>query len=610
MSESFPPPTYTQSDVPGSSSTRRNDQPQILIVPAGNAVNFQKGFLGADDEPAAIEGELQIKNADGEHWAKIAMSLRTVETVGDIEVELCASEVVLFSHSHDSSMPSSSSFPFAIPLTRDMPQSIQTPRSSLAHLLTATLFPLDTASPLVSRTLVVHTKRYTTRDHNHLLASPETFSIEQPSQVDVEIPRSVFRIDESIPVYITVPPPPREIVIEQGLRLRNIRVELVRHVTIKRDVNSSSVDLCPQGVPHELASATNISSIHPSISDDTSFNALSDIVHRTTIAHSGASCRFHSSRPVRLRFMLHQSGGSPPDLPVNLPNGDHVAHDSDAECPSITQCTVLHSVTFRLVVRVAFLDVITRRERVSVGSIPLSIIAPLVPRPPAPPENDIAPQKKHETPPETTSRADEGDRTVPCYSQGIAGPSVLPPPPFEEHDAPPPFWYDERRAPSSARLPSFLELESDLLIPDLVEEPLILDPMITGEGSEFGFFSSEQFDGHSEPLRQEPLPSLQTVTMETNLTSLTDNMDGSAFMNPENGINAPPSPLPPPPPPVMDDPSDPPPCIDLEFRTPDLPSPLLSTPICQPMSVDGYAPPPYLNLAQQENVPRPPPYMD
>lgn len=81
------PPTYTQqpseSDAPLSSDssdisfvsapdapsgpvagTGVDGGPQILIVPTANGVHFQKGFLGADGERAAIEGELQIKSSD------------------------------------------------------------------------------------------------------------------------------------------------------------------------------------------------------------------------------------------------------------------------------------------------------------------------------------------------------------------------------------------------------------------------------------------------------------------------------------------------------------------------------------------------------------------
>jgi hypothetical protein len=47
------------------------DEPQLFIVPTVDAVNFQKGYLGAEGERAAIEGELQIKGLDPRLWSKV-----------------------------------------------------------------------------------------------------------------------------------------------------------------------------------------------------------------------------------------------------------------------------------------------------------------------------------------------------------------------------------------------------------------------------------------------------------------------------------------------------------------------------------------------------------
>lgn len=76
MSQHLPPPTYSQQDPVEPASTvslTHQDQsdPQILILPTADGVNFQKGFLGADDERAAIEGELHIKGVDNGQWARV-----------------------------------------------------------------------------------------------------------------------------------------------------------------------------------------------------------------------------------------------------------------------------------------------------------------------------------------------------------------------------------------------------------------------------------------------------------------------------------------------------------------------------------------------------------
>jgi len=77
MTDSVPPPIYSQTDPDDSSSLSQaemddlGERPKILIIPTGDAVNFQKGFLGAEGERAAIEGELQIKGIEPDHWAKV-----------------------------------------------------------------------------------------------------------------------------------------------------------------------------------------------------------------------------------------------------------------------------------------------------------------------------------------------------------------------------------------------------------------------------------------------------------------------------------------------------------------------------------------------------------
>ena len=65
MADSLPPPIYSQQEHEGG--------PQILIIPTADAINFQKGFLGAEGERAAIEGELQIKGVDLGQWSKVSV---------------------------------------------------------------------------------------------------------------------------------------------------------------------------------------------------------------------------------------------------------------------------------------------------------------------------------------------------------------------------------------------------------------------------------------------------------------------------------------------------------------------------------------------------------
>lgn len=71
------PPIYSQEDPEfaigqaNSSASIAGCETQILIIPTNDSVNFQKGYVGAEGERAAIEGELQIKGAEPGQWDKV-----------------------------------------------------------------------------------------------------------------------------------------------------------------------------------------------------------------------------------------------------------------------------------------------------------------------------------------------------------------------------------------------------------------------------------------------------------------------------------------------------------------------------------------------------------
>lgn len=74
--EPLPPPTYSQeAEMSDSSSTSDLAlEPQILIIPSSDSINFQKGYLGADEERAAVEGEIQVKGTESGRWARVQVS--------------------------------------------------------------------------------------------------------------------------------------------------------------------------------------------------------------------------------------------------------------------------------------------------------------------------------------------------------------------------------------------------------------------------------------------------------------------------------------------------------------------------------------------------------
>jgi len=577
---------------------------------------------------------------------------------GQEDIELSKSEADLYSQSSSDASSLPASLLFSIPLPADTPQSFETPYSSLKHILTATLHAAD-PSLSISRSLQVHTKRYSSHGLS-IPIFPETHSSSDPTLVKVEVPRKQYTAGESVPIYVTVPPPAHALV-EAGLRLRNVRAELVQ--SIRTNISDHAKTTTENST--EMLEGTSSHTLNPTLSSTSSSSKapISPLVgpeHISIIARSGAQCRFSASRAVQLRFVLQQSSpdSTPVNYPVDLP-GEGAGSHADSE--SISQETLLHSVSFSIQVHVSFVEPSSRTERVSTITIPISILPAPAPLPEVAPSMDIAYQKKHDQPPTRTVRQDDVD--APGYLEGAgAGPSVASgfgaPPPFEERDAPPSFFEASSssymEASSSSRLPTFQEAESEIIVPPPETSPPTgrapqLDSSISGEGVHFGFTISEQYDGHSDSDLQRnttPPPTLEMATMDTDVTQL------AGMSEPERTIEAMGIALeqqhqqhqrsqsqeaPPPPPPAMDDPSDPPPSIDSDFRAPmiihqphavnpsvrysspppELPTggavATLSQEPAEGSTADHNAPPPYLvpesHQRHEEHASGPPPYV-
>ncbi|KAH8835205.1 hypothetical protein DL96DRAFT_1666080 [Flagelloscypha sp. PMI_526] len=627
------PPNYAQP------SSSLEGSPQIVIVPSSDSVNFQKGYLGADHERAAIEGELQIKGAVSSEWSKLTLALRSVESSFAQEIELGFKVYLGFPLS-----------PLQFPLMSDTPQSIQTSHSSLSHCLTAVLHPLDPTRSAVTKTVQVFTRRYTA--HSYVApTSPHTFTHDDPTPLEVQIPRSTFKADEPIPVYVTVPPPRTELVVQGGLRLRNVRAELVRVIEVSTDADHEPEEMPP--TPNSANKAATPRLDGPSSSSSsmaahavrTAYTPttpksplLPGSSYRRVVSKSGASCRFHATRPVRLRFLLiqaspNQSGSSPSSNQMFQREND--AADSDSDYRSITQTTLLHTVSFHLHVLVSFIEMATRTEKISTIRIPIEIIAPSAPLPEVAASIDAEYRKKHDRPPLRTVRLDDAESSVPQYSEGQAGPSAIPaygaPPPFEERDAPPPF-FTPGEGSTAAGLPSFLESEREIIVAhDQAQSDLQHVP-------------SSAHIGDAERSSTPP-PSLEMASQDTDITGLTEIQEARQRERAQQETERPP------PPPAMDDPMDPPPAIDFEFpaseappldsHDPSAPAPPMhesddhspppeqqqqlaatsspSTPPASSVQIapgpNSNAPPPYLGdtghgPAGQEADRRPPPYVD
>lgn len=514
---------------------------------------------------------------------------------------------------------------------------------------------------------MVHTRRYTSPNRPILQNRPRVIQRDDPVTVKVEVPRTTFRIGEPIAVYITVPPPDINIIRARGLRLRNVMAELVRVVS------SGESPLAAQANANDNPGASAASSIAPSSSihqiadekselafpprDSYDCRSTTDGLH-TILTRSGSSCRFHTSRPVQIRLLLypHQSAMHSMNADTSLSSSEQIENDS-SDCTSITQSTLLHTVSFYVAVNTTFMVAASHTESITRVNIPIDLLPNPAPLPEVDESVASAYRKKHDKPPARTVRHEDADVT-----ENEAGPSALSPngapPPFEERDAPPPFFVSDPTASTSSRLPTFLESESDLggHIPAFAQGDLsqvLRQPgstpyiSISGEGHDFGFSPGDQYDGISSSLERSasPPPSMANASLDTDVTEFANLVSqperalealNLALEQPASeGVSAQTSnhsEALPPPPPLLDDPSDPPPSIDVEeFRRPPIaslsreqsPSPSTLPPAPRPdpsatsMSQNAsntHAPPPYLQPTEQsepgEPVTRPPPYVD
>jgi neural Wiskott-Aldrich syndrome protein len=525
--------------------------------------------------------------------------------------------------------------------------------------------------------------------------------------IEFQVPKSTYRLGDIIPVYVTIPVPETEQVTKHGMRLRNIMVELVRTTKVfshhnqaysedSSSMSASASTSASDGAPSEYSNRPALASRghernQSRGSDDGLIRDNGSTTFKTTLTRSGASARFHSSRPVRIRLIVRAS--ALPSSPAQAPT-DLSSHSSGVfDCP-ITQHTTLHSVEFSLDIAVSFLHQRDGsgnppvQESASV-SIPITLLPPVAKKPRVGEEGDMERDyhKKFDKPPVQTNREAEAD-------VGPPGPSASgAPPPFDERDAPPPPFVQsdpQSMQAGSSRLPTFLESEAHYVVPlpgpsnssqlpyasytaaetSLAEVPRLTnedDPdqilEIEGEGRFFGFRPEEQFDGLESSFGSgaEPPPAIEDVQADTDVTALADLVDqperaleaigrgmgvasavDQAYTNQREAdldrlehalhldeVGAPA-------PPFMDDPADPPPGIDMEFRTSpppfpnqrvdnelhtpplpvDLPPSIEGEILPPPITAEGIVnpstrPPPYLNpAAPTEGQHGPPPYVD
>ncbi|KAF8317339.1 hypothetical protein DL93DRAFT_2165603 [Clavulina sp. PMI_390] len=436
------PPTY------GDEELGTSDQPsnlQILITPCAGATSFQNGYLGTGDH-CALEGEVQVKGITDFDLETISITFTSVESATGETVELARSTVTLYSAPSESTSSQSSPsppsvLPFSIPLTNDIPEGVTTPTSSITHTLTATLTPRSTSpSSPITKSTPVHITRYTAylgpspshgvglssgttpMTHSDLLPlDPLVMSVESPTHATIQIPRPVFRVGEPIPVYVTIPPPDRAAMSNLGLRLRNVKADLVRKVHVRPTsvvVGSPSSSAPLPAEETSTASGSQVASTSSAYPPEkvpmaaSSSSSIEDGDHISVVRRSGAACRFHSSRPIRLRLVLH----------------DNESNDSGL----ITQSTLLHQISFRVEVSISYTSSAQGYGHLSSSSvtIPVAFLPSMAPAPEGDFSQDIdtAYHKKHDPPPTRTSRREEPDESgeLPSFDDlpSLPGPST------------------------------------------------------------------------------------------------------------------------------------------------------------------------------------------
>ncbi|KAG8858406.1 hypothetical protein FRB96_005291 [Tulasnella sp. 330] len=638
------PPNYTVDDRRAESSV--SVPPQIMITPLANAVGFQSGNLGADGEPAAVEGEVQLKGFTADAWDRVLITLRTTETTPSQTVELASSDLILWSRKQATTGTQAlpSNLPFSIPLMPDVPQSIITPTSSLTHVLTVTLLPGNPSTEAIRKAIPIQVRRFTHPWAPILHPSPSLLSIDTPVPFTVQLPRSAFRAGEMIPLYLSVPPPNRA-VLESGMQLRNVTAELVRLVEIGpfHENPPSPSDLASgsstgfgvsyrgagpsSSTPRQEKAPDTIPQFIPLTSPT---KPTSENVHETVVTRSGASCRMNPNRTVQLRLVLHSSTQSDLDM-----ENEAVPPDVDTAPGSITQSTVLHRVSFYVQIHVTFLSQVNHTSKSVHGLMPVVIIPALAQQQvDAQAELDENYAKKHDRPPPKTVRSvdDTGTPQPPAFEDesgdGLRTPGI--------EGNPPPFTAEPL---GTGELPSFTEsqaaasgsrTQSHSTPPpattfSMAQPEFHLDESgelrFDGEGVAFGFQPEDQYDGLSHSMMMPargntPPPAISSSVHDANVTELAELITHERRSLSGDGPGGPP------PPPALDDPMDLPPTIDEGFRTMDSPSyapvpPQLNqglavsvaqTPVAPPLSADG-RPPPYLGAPGAVST-APPSYLD
>jgi len=448
MNDSSPPDYSNPSG--GDGLVSQSSSVLINLTPPQESTTFQLGYLGHG--AAFITGDVQVKYAGSSleerpAFDKLVISFRGIERVdGAEDIELCEQSEVLWgvgaAGTSSTSTDNSTDFPptnspFKLSITPDLPVCLHLTSSALEYSLTVELHFSDSSLPPLVRCAPVHLVR--TSPPGSLLSASNfssssghstssTVSAQDPLTFSVKLPRTVFKRGEPVELVARIEVPTAK-AVGDGLRLRTVSAELVRSITVK-PVSSTS-----NGASGEIPSTA------------------SDSIHRTVLAHSGKSARFSPSRPIVIRLLLHP----PADLACETITqvrfflyAKHTFKASSLILNSSVQSTIIHSVTFAVVVTVGLFSLGTSTSSSSGStSTPTSFDAVLsqpitiVPSPPTSRTSRTDKQKEAERdlhadsslgwssliPPSTTEQAESpggGEGPVPSYVEYSADDPGIP----------------------------------------------------------------------------------------------------------------------------------------------------------------------------------------
>ncbi|SCV68730.1 BQ2448_851 [Microbotryum intermedium] len=365
--EAISPPVY-------SSTAANVAAPTVLLnlAPLTTHTDFLHGHLGYGQ--ASLQGEVQVKytselgHGHAPRPSKLEVCFRGVERRhGLAEIELCEQRKTLWGWGAQGSSSSTEqgndvpplSTVFKLDVTQDLPHCIHLAQSSLEYTLTATLYSDDASGAPVVQCIPIHLARTSSpgslssdlvspasasAERSRPSTLPQSLSRQDPVHFTVHFSRTIFRRSEPIPLVVKIPVPDFD-AVTKGLRLRTVSAELVRRICLAVDTDEDQ----PAGLGKQrdqtmstvmtnemMTSAESIPPQSSSDAPDPPFEAT------MVLARSGKSARFSPIRPIVIRLLLHPS--------------------MTQFCESITQSTILHHISFSVVVTVGLLNNRSQRD--------------------------------------------------------------------------------------------------------------------------------------------------------------------------------------------------------------------------------------------------------